>query len=46
MAFVNEEAYDRYRLDKENYELLQDAEKAEKAAAAKKAAEEAAASAQ
>ena len=36
MAFVNEEAYDRYRLDKENYELLQDAEKAEKAAAEKK----------
>lgn len=38
MAFVNEEAYDRYRLDKENYELLQEAEKAEKKAAA--AAEE------
>ena len=41
MAFVNEEAYDRYRLDKENYELLQEAEKAEKKAAA--AAEEKAA---
>lgn len=31
MAFVNEEAFDRYRLDKENFDLLQDAEKAAKA---------------
>lgn len=42
MAFVNEDAYDRYRLDKENYELLKEAEKAQKAQAekaTKKAAE-------
>ncbi len=35
MAFVNEEAFDRYRLDKENYELLKDAEKEQKAEAEK-----------
>ncbi len=39
LAFVNEEAYDRYRLDKENYELLQDAEKAAKKEAEKKEAD-------
>lgn len=31
LAFVNEEAFDRYRLDKENAQLLDDAEKAQKA---------------
>lgn len=37
LAFVNEEAFDRYRLDKENYALLQDAEKEAKDAADKAA---------
>ena len=41
LAFVNEDAYDRYRLNKEDAELLKDAEKKEKEAAdkAKKEAE-------
>ncbi len=38
LAFVNEDAYDRYRLGKEDYELLKEAEKAAKDKA-KKAAE-------
>jgi len=35
LAFVNEEAYDRYRLNKEDYELLKDAEKAKEKEKAK-----------
>lgn len=37
MAFVNEEAFDRYRMSKEEMELLKEAEKAEKAEADKAA---------
>ena len=36
LAFVNEDAYDRYRLSKEDYELLKDLEKSQKKDAEKK----------
>ena len=39
LAFVNEEAFDRYRMSKEEMELLKEAEKAEKAEADKAAKE-------